>query len=58
MLRLSLDDLSVASYETSSAHVETSFAVACTTTLDSLVEHLCPGGLITYTCHGGALLAE
>jgi hypothetical protein len=48
MIKLRVEDIAVASYNTSDA----SFAVAaaCTPTLDSLVEHLCPDGEITNTC--------
>ncbi|MDB4950977.1 MAG: hypothetical protein JWM27_3626 [Gemmatimonadetes bacterium] len=48
-MTLSFTDLHVTSFETDSRQA-TQMAMACTTTLDSLVEAICPDGL-TVGCH-------
>ncbi|HET6762562.1 MAG TPA: hypothetical protein VFH27_02795 [Longimicrobiaceae bacterium] len=53
-MRLDFNQIVVTSYETGSS---AQFAAeACTTTLDSLVEHLCPDGL-TVGCHDETTVA-
>ncbi|HEU0053933.1 MAG TPA: hypothetical protein VFQ39_12195 [Longimicrobium sp.] len=47
MAQLRVEDIRVASFETGSAES----LAACTPTLDSLVEEICPNGEITNTCH-------
>jgi hypothetical protein len=49
-MRLELSDLTVTSYETTAEDAQAFAVVACTTTLDSLVEAICPDGL-TVGCH-------
>ena len=54
MMQLNPDDLAVTSFQTAEPFQLS--AAACTPTLDSLVEHLCPDG-ITVGCRD-PLLAE
>jgi hypothetical protein len=49
-MRLNLTDLSVTSFETAPEASEAFAMAACTPTLDSLVEAICPDGL-TVGCH-------
>jgi hypothetical protein len=49
-MKLDLNQINVTSYETSVGDSSLFAMEACTTTLDSLVEHLCPDGL-TVGCH-------
>jgi len=52
-MKLDFNQIVVTSYETG----DSLFAMeACTTTLDSLVEHLCPDGL-TVGCHDETTVA-
>lgn len=49
-MKLNVDDIQVTSYQTSVSDPSSAALAACTPTLDSLVDHLCPDG-ITVGCH-------